>query len=92
MGPHQHLAIAIIELACREAHQGDQGAKEFLNSNSPALEHWCGVLGVSPGVVRRAAADPTWPEKVAKAKAIYLGERLPHRREGAEASRLTDGV
>jgi hypothetical protein len=67
--PCRLLALAVLELAVRDAHAGSLDARRFLEAG-PALAFWAGLLGIQPDTVRRAAADAQWPERVAKAKAL----------------------
>ena len=77
--PCRLLALAVLEIAVREAHAGSLDARYFLEQDSPQLIFWCGLLGVKTSTVRKAAADPGWPERVARARAVLAGERLMSR-------------
>ena len=70
------LAMAVLELAVREAHAGSADARSFLEHDGPMLHHWCSLLGLQPKTLHRVVADPRWPERYAKARAVLANEHL----------------
>ena len=75
MDPYQRLAAEILIRAVEDAHRGDAGARSFLDTPNRHLLFWCAVVGVRPATIRRAGQDPTWPTRLAQARAVYLSER-----------------
>ena len=75
MDPYQRLAFAVLLQAVEEAHRGDMAARSFLDTPNMHLTFWCAVVGVRPATIRRAGQDPTWPTRLAQARAVYLSER-----------------
>lgn len=73
--PCRLLALAVLETAVRDAHAGSPDARRFLEEG-PALAFWASLLGIQPETVRQAAADPGWPERAAKAKAMLAASYL----------------
>ena len=71
--PCRLLALGVLELALRDSHAGSLDARYFLKQDNPQLIFWCGLLGIQPATVRRAAQDPGWVERVAKVKAEIAG-------------------
>jgi hypothetical protein len=78
--PCRLLALAVLETAVRDAHAGSIDARYFLEEEGPQLIFWCGLLGVQTSTVRKAAADPEWHDRVAKAKAELAREWLSRSR------------
>jgi hypothetical protein len=81
--PCRLLALAVLETAVRDAHRGSLDARYFLEQDGPPLAFWCGLLGIRPATVRLAAADPQWPERCAKAKAVLRADCLMRNRPGS---------
>ncbi len=74
--PYQRLALGVIELTVRDAHAGSVDARYFIEGDGPMLQHWCHLLGIQPDTVRRAAEDPGWPARCARAKAALASSWL----------------
>jgi hypothetical protein len=74
--PYRRLALAVLETAVRDAQGGSIDARRFLAENGLMLDHWCQLLALQPSTLRLAAADPQWPERCAKAKALLALSRI----------------
>ena len=65
------LSAAVVLHAVSEASGGNRAAREWLETDSEDLAFWCDRVGISSAALRKALEDPTWPEKLAVAKAHF---------------------